>query len=154
PAALLVAALFSTAVALLLRAVWAPAPWPAPLRSAVRYRLLTGGASALIALSVVATVALAVAITLSSGASPRLYDSDAAAFKHYNAELVLHGRTPYTADALFGDAVRQFPDVGATPLRLGRYGHSAFGPSLDQVVRDVRAELVNPAARGPEYAPA
>jgi hypothetical protein len=108
---------------------------------------------ALVALSCVATAALVAGLLLAP--SPKApYNSDAAAFNHYNAELVLRGVNPYTADVRFWDAVRQFPDAGATPLRAGRYAGSTFGPSLDQVVADVKDELMHPAHRGPEYAPA
>src|SRR5262249_54979290 len=149
-----VAALFLAAAVLLLRAARTPAPWTTMSSGTVRYRLLSVGVMSLVALSVAATIALSLAITLSSGADPRFYNSDAAAFNHYNADLPLHGHNPYTADALFWDAIRRFPDAGATPLRLGRYAHSVYGPSLEQVVRDVKAELRVPAARGQEYAPA
>src|SRR5262249_50208855 len=83
-----------------------------------------------------------------------LYDSDGGGFNHYNGELALHGRNPYTSDALFWDAIRRFPNAGATPLHLGRYAQSTYGPSLDQVVRDVHSELAEPSTRGSEFAPA
>jgi uncharacterized membrane protein len=102
-------------------------------------------------LSVVVSLSLAGSLLFSG--SPK-YNSDAAAFNHYNAELVSRGANPYTADDHFWDAIRQFPYVGATPLRLGIYAGSIYGPDLNQVARDVRAELADPSRRGPEFSPA
>lgn len=133
--------------ALLLRAALAPSeglPRPTPVR-----KLLRGVVWSLLALSCLATAALVAGTLTSRSAAP--YNSDAAAFNQFNAQLALHGVNPYTADGRFWDAVAQFPDVGATPLRAGRYANSVYGPSLDQVVRDVRDELAHPDLRGPEY---
>lgn len=121
---------------------------------AVFRRLGTRALSVLLVLSAGLTCLLAAYLLVTSSGSPRSYDSDAAAFNHYNAELVLHGENPYTADARFWDALRRFPSSGATPLRAGRYAASQFGPSLPQVVRDVRAEIADPSLRGPELDPA
>ena len=107
-----------------------------------------------LAVSGVITLALVVALALGSSGSTHLYDSDAAAFNHFNADLVVHGRDPYVAGDDFWDALRRFPSVGATPLRAGRYAASQLGPSLAQVVTDAHAEATDPARRGPEFAPA
>jgi hypothetical protein len=109
---------------------------------------------AALAISSAITLALVVALVLGSSGTIRLYDSDAAAFNHYNADLVVHGRSPYVADADFWDALRRFPSVGATPLRAGRYAASQLGPSLGQVVADAHSEATTPSERGPEFAPA
>ncbi|HKB48968.1 MAG TPA: hypothetical protein VKC57_14790, partial [Ktedonobacterales bacterium] len=53
----------------------------------------------LLVLSTCLTCLLAAYLLIASSGSPRSYDSDAAAFNHYNAELVLQGENPYTADA-------------------------------------------------------
>ena len=152
--ALLIAALFLVGAALLLAAATRAAPWrPAP-RASRRYRLASSGVLAAVSLCAIITLALALGFKLFSASTPQIYDSDAAAFNQFNAELVLRGHNPYTADAAFWDAIRQFPDAGATPLRAGRYAVSVYGPSLRQLVRDVQAELANPALRGPEFAPA
>jgi len=160
---------FAAAVALLLRAGRAqPArhtlahytltsarrPFVVRLASRLIARLAAPTIIAAILLSALATLALAGALSLSAAGSPRLYNSDAAAFNHYNADLVRNGVNPYTSDDRFWDAVARFPDAGATPLRLGRYAGERLGPSLETVVRDVRAELANPTLRGPEYASA
>jgi hypothetical protein len=110
--------------------------------------------SVLLVLSTCLTCLLAAYLLIASSGSPRSYDSDAAAFNHYNAELVLQGENPYTADARFWDALRRFPSTGATPLRAGRYAASQFGPTLPQLVRDVQAEIADPSLRGPELDPA
>ena len=104
-------------------------------------------------LSAIVTVFLAVGLLGNAWHGSIRYDSDAAAFNHFNAELALKGVNPYTADGFFWDAIRQFPASGATPLRRGRYSDSALGPSLRQIVRDVRSELAYPVTRGPEFSP-
>lgn len=168
-AAVFILLAFAAAVALLLRAGRAQpsrralvhdtltsASHPFAVRLAARFaaRLAAPTIIAAILLSALATLALASAIAFSTAGSSRLYNSDAAAFNHYNADLVRNGVNPYTSDGHFWDAVARFPDAGATPLRLGRYAGERLGPSLETVVRDVRAEQAQPALRGPEYAPA
>ena len=133
-------------VALLIPSTWRPASLFSRRWRVASLLILSG-----LVLSVVVSLSLA-GVILFSG--PPTYNSDAAAFNHYNAELVLLGINPYTADNRFWDAIRQFPDVGATPLRQGLYAHSVYGPDLSQVVRDVRVELADPARRGPEFSPA
>lgn len=104
-------------------------------------------------LSAATTIVLGVGLIITNTPATA-YGSDDAAFNHYNARLVLDGVNPYTADGQFWAAVGAFPHAGATPLRRGRYADSRFGPSLTQLVADVRAELANPATRGPEFDPA
>ncbi len=141
-------------IALLLWAVLTPAPLRPSTRSRWGYRITSLAVLCLLALSVVVTIALSTGLIAGYGARTTIYDSDAAAFNHYNAELVLQGQNPYTADARFWDAIHQFPSVGATPLRQGRYANSQLGPSLTQLVKDVKSELVHPQQRGPEFSPA
>jgi hypothetical protein len=52
-----------------------------------------------------------------------LYRADAISFVHIDADLVLQGRNPYTADDAFWTAARRWPHADATPL----YGGEAFG---------------------------
>ena len=140
--------LLAVGTLLLLRAMIMPEP-----AERVSGRGARGARRAMLAgLALCALLTLGVAIGLfASAGDTRIYDSDAAAFNHYNAGLVLRGENPYTADGSFWDALRQFPSVGATPLRAGRYAASTFGPSLTQVVADTRYEQAHPQARGPEY---
>ncbi|MGH2516922.1 MAG: hypothetical protein ACRDHP_14820, partial [Ktedonobacterales bacterium] len=150
--ALGIVALLIGGTILLVRAVALPPGDPShperPARRMARRAILAG-----LALSALITLAFVVSLAASAG-DTGIYDSDAAAFNHYNAELVLRGRNPYTADASFWDALAQFPAAGATPLHAGRYAESVLGPSLRQVVADVQYERAHPSARGPEYAPA
>ncbi len=135
----------------LLVALLIPAPWRPAMVATRRWRAASLLTLAALALSVVVSLSLA-GVILFSG--PPTYNSDAAAFNHYNAQLVAHGVNPYTADGQFWSAIRQFPDVGATPLHRGLYARSVYGPDLAQVVLDVRAELADPSQRGPEFSPA
>src|SRR5262249_46452792 len=112
---------------------------------------------ALLVLSAAGSVAISVVTAREITRANPDYSSDASAFNHFNAQLVLHGVNPYTADRYFWTAIAQFPHVGATPLDRGRYAtrsYSPNGPGLDQVVQDVQQELRDPATRGPEYDPA
>ena len=151
PHAAAVFVLFVIGTALLLKAALAPAPLASPQVASRRRRLATSAVLAAALLCAVVTVLLTTAIVLRSTNNTHIYDSDAAAFNHYNAELVLRGQNPYTADGDFWDAIHQFPNAGATPLRRGRYTGSAFGPGLIALVKDVQGELAHPATRGPEF---
>ncbi len=120
------------------------------------YRLTRTVLIIVLALATAGTITFGI-VTVDSIASGRPdYSSDAAAFNHFNAQLVLEGVNPYTAGNRFWHAIAEFPSVGATPLDLGRYAaarYQPFGPSLEQIVADVRQELAAPARRGPEYDP-
>lgn len=152
PLGTLVTALFLFGgVGALLVALLTPAPWRPAVTTSRRWRAASLVTLACLALSVVVSLSLA-GVILFSG--PPTYNSDAAAFNHYNAGLVSRGENPYTSDGQFWNAIRQFPDVGATPLHRGLYARSVYGPDLSQVKLDVQAELANPSRRGPEYAPA
>jgi hypothetical protein len=152
--ALLIALFFLSGTMLLLLAVLRTPPWPTARPPATISRIGSGGVLFVTALFAVITLAYAIGFFTFSFTTSRIYDSDASAFNEFNAELVLRGKNPYTSDGLFWDAIRQFPEVGATPLHLGRYSQSVFGPSPKQLVRDVKSELANPATRGPEFSPA
>ena len=144
-------ALFADGTWVLIQAAMQPSPLAAFAFVTRRKRLASSGLLAAVTLCSVVTVLLAAAIIVHSANDTRIYDSDAAAFNHYNAELVLRGQNPYTADGDLWNAVRQFPSAGATPLRRGRYAGSTYGPDLTQLVKDVQGELAHPAARGPEF---
>ncbi len=154
---LLAMALFLVAFACLIGALLLPAR--TVQSRGVGHRRVRAVLSGVVALGLALAVAVTVGVTVAEvgeGGSPRIYISDAAAFNAYNAGLVLRGQNPYTADGQFWDALRTYPTVGATPLRLGRYADAGpFGPSLaEQVVNDAKAEARTPAMRGPEFAPA
>ncbi len=89
-----------------------------------------------------------------SAFDPRLYVSDDAAFIHYDAELVRRGVNPYTADALYWNALQRFPTVGATPLRQGTYASLTWEPRYAQIRRNVAQEIADPTTRQGEFAPA
>jgi hypothetical protein len=123
----------------------------------VSYRLTSRILLVLLGLTAVLTIAMTfLTIQGISRANPH-YASDSAAFNQFNAQLIVRGVNPYTADNQFWVAIGQFPYVGATPLDRGRYAtprYDPYGPGLGQVARDVQQELYDPATRGPEYDPA
>jgi len=151
--ALLIALFFVAGTTTLVVAIGRRAPWPPATTPSAGLRVASSGMLFDTALFATITLALVVGFFTFSISTSRIYDSDASAFNQFNAELVLQGRNPYTSDGLFWDAIRQFPEVGATPLHLGRYSRSVFGPSLKQLVRDVKSELASPSTRGPEFPP-
>lgn len=150
---LVMVALTLAGLALLWSAATAPRGVERSNPSAPARRLPRVLLSSALILSAAATIVLGVGLIITNTPA-NAYGSDDAAFNHYNARLVLDGVNPYTADGRFWAAVGAFPHAGATPLRRGRYAGSRFGPSLTQLVADVRAELANPASRGPEFDPA
>lgn len=94
------------------------------------------------------------ALLLQHPLDPSIYDSDAAAFVHYQAEDVLHGINPYTDTTGFWQAIAQFPNAGATPLQRGQFANQSFSPP-DQVITSLlQRYLRNPAQAGPEFDPA
>jgi hypothetical protein len=156
PAALAMTSSFALGIAALVAAATIRAPLAVPTvrRRALAYRLATWLLAVVLGLAVLATSWIAGDLLLHAPLDPSIYVSDAAAFNHYDAELVIRGENPYTADALFWDALRRFPSAAATPLRRGRYATSVWGPSLDDLRHDVLQEIADPARRGPEFAPA
>ena len=151
PHAIVVFTLFVVGTLLLLKATLDPAPLAPDRVPSRRARLASSGVLAGVMLCAVVTLLLTIGLVTHSANNTHVYDSDAAAFNHYNAELVLRGQNPYTADGDFWDAIYQFPNAGATPLRRGRYANSAFGPGLIALVKDVQGELAHPVTRGPEF---
>ena len=152
-AAVVMVGCLAASLALLLSAMIQPSSgWMAGVRWRHRALIRIGAAAALV---LVATLTVSLAIGLIVTNEPaHAYGSDAAAFNHYNAELVLRGVNPYTADSRFWDAVSEFPNAGATPLRRGLYAGSEYGPSLQRLTQDVRYEISHPNRRGPEFDPA
>jgi hypothetical protein len=152
PAALLVVVPFALAIAAFVVAICFPV-LSAPLAGmrALAYRLATSVLLVGVGLGVLFTAAIVIELA-PSGMDPRSYGSDAAAFNHYNADLVLAGRNPYTADDRFWDALARFPLSAATPLQRGRYADLLWAPSFAVLRRDVQREISNPALRGPEFA--
>lgn len=121
------------------------------------YRATSATLIVLLALAVGGSLTIGVVTVRTITRANPDYSSDAAAFNHFNAQLVLEDVNPYTAGNRFWHAIAEFPYAGATPLDLGRYAGSRYqpyGPSLTQIVSDVQQELANPALRGPEYDPA
>jgi hypothetical protein len=109
---------------------------------------------ALLLLAVLWSVATNGALLLQHPLDPAIYDSDAAAFVHYQAEDVLHGINPYTDTTGFWQAVAQFPAAGATPLQRGQFAQQAFSPSDQVVTALLHIYLRNPTQAGPEFDPA
>jgi hypothetical protein len=139
------------AVALLLLSVLAK---DMPLPAGPLYRVMSATLVVLLAVAAGGSIALSIATARGITRANPDYTSDAAAFNHFNAQLVLAGVDPYTADGRFWHAIAEFPHVGATPLERGRYQgapYVPYGPSLGQIVSDVQQELAHPEERGPEY---
>jgi hypothetical protein len=128
-----------------------------PLPAGPLYRITSATLVILLAMAAAGSIALSIFTARGITRANPDYVSDAAAFNHFNAQLVLHGINPYTADGRFWHAIAEFPHVGATPLERGRYQgteYDPYGPSLSQIVSDVQQELAHPEERGPEYDPA
>jgi hypothetical protein len=119
-----------------------------------RYRVAMAPLLVALALAVVWTGALAGDTLLHAPLDPAKYASDAASFTHFNADLVLRGVNPYTADGRFWRAVARFPRSAATPLRRGAYAGLSWAPPDARVRRDLAAQAADPAARHGEFAPA
>ncbi len=117
-------------------------------------RLAQSGLLALLFLASLWTIATSGALLVQRPLDPAVYDSDAAAFVHYQAEDVLHGVNPYTDATGFWNAVEQFPSAGATPLRRGQYAGLAFSPADAAVAALLKVYAQNPNLAGPEFDPA
>jgi hypothetical protein len=127
--------------------------WPDSMASSGRYRLAMAPLLVALALAVGWTVALAGDVLLQSPLDPGIYASDAASFTHFNADLVVHGINPYTADDRFWQAVARFPRSAATPLRRGAYAQRTWAPSYTHVFHDLARQVEDPSARHGEFAP-
>jgi len=83
------------------------------------------------------------------------YHNDAISFVHMDADLVLHGRNPYTADDAFWTAIARWPATSATAL----LGSTAFGsdplayPSFEVTNHLLVTQLQHPATRGNDFDP-
>src|SRR5262249_51840870 len=89
---------------------------PRPGRVSLSYRATSHVLLALLLLGAAGSIAISVVTVREITRANPDYTSDAAAFNHFNAQLVLHGINPYAADGDFRTAIAQFPYVGATPL--------------------------------------
>ncbi|HEV2235699.1 MAG TPA: glycosyltransferase 87 family protein, partial [Ktedonobacterales bacterium] len=148
-------AAFLAAMALLVVACALPANARlARVWRARRYRLAMAPLVVALALAVLWTGALAGDTLLHAPLDPGIYASDAASFTHFNAELVLRGVNPYTADDRFWLAVARFPKSAATPLRRGSYARLTWASPDSRVRRDLAEQTADPATRHGEFAPA
>jgi hypothetical protein len=119
-----------------------------------RYRVASAALLGSLALAVVWSGALAGDLLLDNPLDPAHYASDAASFAHFDADLVVQGVNPYTADERFWQAVARFPQSAATPLRRGAYSHMTWAPTFTWVRRDLAAQAAQPSLRHGEFAPA
>ncbi|MBA3823665.1 MAG: DUF2029 domain-containing protein [Ktedonobacterales bacterium] len=84
------------------------------------------------------------------------YPNDAIAYVHEDADLLIRGQNPYTADGAFWEAAARWPRSLATPL----LGSENFGsnihryPSGRHIGTVLAYQLNNPAARGNDFDPA
>ncbi len=150
---------------LLWQSLWQPTgrhfalPWHA--RSGERVnappflqRMIKNVLLALLLLAALWSIATNGALLLQHPLDPSIYDSDAAAFVHYQAEDVLRGINPYTDTTGFWQAIAQFSHAGVTPLQRGQFANQPFSPP-DQVITSLlQRYLSNPAQAGPEFDPA
>ncbi|HEY7356902.1 MAG TPA: glycosyltransferase 87 family protein [Ktedonobacterales bacterium] len=151
-------------VALLCAALWqpggqqsAPTQRRQPLASArlgwLR-RLAKSGLLVLLLLAALWTIATGGALLIQHPLDPSIYDSDAAAFIHYQAEDVLRGVNPYTDIHGFWNAVVQFPHAGATPLQRGQFARQTLSPDDAAVAALLHLYVQDPSHAGPEFDPA
>ncbi len=145
---------FLIAVALFIGAGVLPAERLASVARARRYPLAIMPLVVLLGLALAWTATLGGDALLRAPLDPAHYDSDAASFIHFDADLVRHGINPYTADARFWQAVARFPQSAATPLRRGAYADLTWAPSYARVRHDLAAQVASLALRHGEFAPA
>jgi hypothetical protein len=143
---------FLAAVACFIAACITPAGIWAPSLARNTYRLATASLLVALALAVAWSVALAGDVLLHAPLDPGIYASDAASFTHFNADLVVHGVNPYTADGRFWQAVARFPQSAATPLRRGAYAQLTWAPAYAQVRHELARQVADPRARHGEFA--
>lgn len=149
---------------MILIAVWGVKDWQSsseqhiqaapPIRLSQTLQLARAAIVALLFLAALWSVIASTALVIQHPLDPGIYDSDAAAFIHYQAEDVLHGINPYTDQAGFWKAVAQFPNAGATPLQRGQFAQQPFAPDDALVSRLLRAYAQQPSEAGPEFDPA
>lgn len=117
-------------------------------------RLVSGGLLTLLMLAALWTIATSGTLLIQHPLDPTGYDSDAAAFIHYQAEDVLRGINPYTDTAGFWEAVQQFPNAGATPLQRGQFTQDALSPSDATISALLQRYAQDPSHAGSEFDPA
>lgn len=117
-------------------------------------RLARAGFLTLLLLAALWSCATAGTLVVQHPLDPTIYDSDAAAFVHYQAEDVLQGINPYSDQAGFWKAIKQFPEAGATPLRRGRFSQQPLAPDDRTVSSLLHTYAQNPGDAGPEFDPA
>jgi hypothetical protein len=117
-------------------------------------KLAKSGLLILLLLATLWSIATNGALLLQHPLDPAIYDSDAAAFVHYQAEDVLHGINPYTDTTGFWHAVAQFPAAGATPLQHGQFASQAFSPPDQLTASLLQLYLHDSTQAGPEFDPA
>jgi hypothetical protein len=117
-------------------------------------RLARGGLLSLLLLACFWTIATSSALLIQHPLDPTIYDSDAAAFIHYQAEDVLRGINPYTDATGFWQAITQFPNAGATPLQRGQFAQQTLSPDDATVAALLRAEARSTSRADPEFDPA
>jgi hypothetical protein len=83
---------------------------------------------------------------LSLSPASQVYHNDVLSFTHINAGLVLAGRDPYTSDAAFITALKQYPEAAPTPLRRGVFGTGYNYPSANKVKAIQKLYLTDPQA--------
>jgi hypothetical protein len=151
-------------IALLWMALWRPKdrqttaeqhiPTARPLWLQKTLRLARVAVVALLGLAALWSLLTGGALLIQHPLDQAIYDSDAAAFIHYQAEDVLHGINPYTDQSGFWKAVTQFPNAGATPLQRGQFGQQPFAPNDAIVSQLLRAYAQHPEKAGAEFDPA
>jgi hypothetical protein len=128
---------------------------PAPGKRRMRLKeWAIGGLLGLLLLAVFWTITVVGALLIQHPLDPAIYDSDAAAFIHYQAEDVLRGVNPYADASGFWNAVAQFPHAGATPLQRGQFAGQALGPDDAAVSTLLHRYAQDPGHAGPEFDPA
>ncbi len=115
---------------------------------------IKGGLLTLLFIAALWTLASGSALLIQHPLDPAIYDSDAAAFVHYQDEDVLRGINPYTDLTGFWQAVQQFPDAGATPLQRGQFAQQTLSPDGQTIAHLLSAYARAPSQAGPEFDPA
>lgn len=142
---------------------WASGPVPAPEQNQQNAQFIhlgrlappaKAGLLAILLLASFWTAATSGVLLVQHPLDPAVYDSDAAAFIHYQAEDALHGIDPYTDLGGFWQAIQQFPNAGATPLQRGQFAGLPFSPDASIVIELLRSYARNPNRAGPEFDPA
>lgn len=127
-----------------------PEPWR---RVYTRVHLVALAAAAALALESLVVLGLTAYLTFALP-SPVQYPTDAIAYTHVNAELVVEGEDPYTSANAFGRALRSFPSAPVTPVRRGIWADTEDVPNGDAVLAVERLYLASPESLHGELDPA